>query len=124
MKLQNRIMSWVLSPGAYAVWHSMGAVEEWQIDGDALVHKTTQIQVNVIDYRPHVPAFIGAPITFLIGSFVLDCEGPYKGAIGYFERHLIAGRAFRLQKKLHRRHRTRRRRSASTDVFKKLMVNE
>lgn len=78
MKLRNRIMSWILSPGAYAVWHALGAPEEWEptfIDKEVyhLVHKPTGVDL-------WVPS----------GAFYFDCRNTeLNNAIGPLERHLV-----------------------------------
>lgn len=128
MKIRNRIMSWVLSPGAYAVWHSMGNPGEWVIGSDDLTHKTG-LRVTVLNWRnAHEQGFprpIAAFVAFIIGAFIMDCEGEYAGAIGYLERHIIAGRAYRLVKKLRRGRRgSSARQKKNTAVFTKLTVNQ
>lgn len=105
MKLSNRIMSWILSPGAYALWHSASNAEEWRWhrDHEYIEHKTNGVRVTVINSTdPSVPWLITVPLAFLFGTFVIDCEDPYRGAIGYFERHIIAGRVYRLRNRLRR----------------------
>lgn len=77
MKLKNRIMSWILAPGAYLVWHALGNLEEWRAiahSGDVftLVHQPTDVQLWVAR-----------------GGFFLDCEGELAGSIGPFDRHVL-----------------------------------
>lgn len=126
MKLHNRIMSWILSPGAYAVWHSLGNSEEWDCrpDRDWIEHKTTGVRLNLLnEENVAAPYFIAGFLAFIIGSFVVDCRDPYEGTIGFFERHLIAGRAARTRNKL-RTARLGSRKQRNRALFSKLMVNE
>lgn len=125
MKLSNRIMSWVLSPGAYAVWHSLGNPEEWQYhhDSDYITHKTTQVRLIVPNEDTvDLPYTVAGPLAFLVGSFMLDCLEPFENSIGLFERHLIAGRAARVRNKLRKARDSRKQRNRA--LFSKLMVNE
>lgn len=125
MKLKNRIMSWLLSPGAYAVWHSLGSPEEWEYfhDRDYIRHKTTEVKLKLLNEESvEMPYWIAGFITFLAGSFFVDCHEPYEGTIGYFERHLIAGRAARTRNKLRKLRKARKQRNMA--LFSKLMVNE
>lgn len=142
MKLSNRIMSWILSPGAYAVWHAAGNPEEWKWDKDSecVEHKTNGVRVLAINNTdPSLPWLFTVPIAFVIASFLVDCEAPYRGAIGHFERHLIAGRIYRLRNRLRREqsgpgfwktlrenHRKKRalRLERNRQVFSKLTVNQ
>lgn len=126
MKPINWIMSKVLSPGAYAVWHSMGNPEEWvQHTDDTLMHKTTGLSIFALDKSTdQVPSLLAYPVVFLIGSFFVDCKEPYKGAIGYLERHLIAGRVFRTLNSVKQHERKTERQKRNQAVFTRLLVNQ
>lgn len=129
MKLKNHIMSWILSPGAYAVWHALGDPDEWQHDGDdGLVHKQTALEVRVVDWRTAHTAGVPRPfafvVTLLVSGFMFDCVGKYAGAIGFFERHLVAVRAYRAVKVLHKHKHRSQRVERNRQVFAKLTVNE
>lgn len=126
MKLSNRIMSWILSPGAYAVWHSMGNPEEWRWDApsEQLIHQSGLWLPLLDKSTKEIPAVIAYPTVFVLGTFVLDCGGEYKGAIGHLERHLIAGRAYRLKNRLCRQAQLSIRKRRNQAVFTKLLVNQ
>lgn len=132
MKLHNRIMSWLLSPGAYAAWHAMSNPEEWIWDeeNDTIDHKTG-VFFWVKRWWNIAPAplmwippfcFFTVPMMWALWPVFLDAYGEYRGAIGYFERHLIAGRAARLRDKLRKKNNVRRKRNQA--VFTKLTVNQ
>lgn len=89
MKLKNRIMSWILSPGAYAVWHALGAPEEW-VGASADDSASHTIR--------HIPT--GVQLWVASGGFFLDCHAPFNGAIGLIDRHILWPRARRIRKKL------------------------
>lgn len=110
MKLKNRIMSWILSPGAYAVWHALGAPEEWLADPHTLRHCATGVQL----WTSSGPFFLDAHYDGQLSS---------PGAIGYFERYLLWPRAWRARRVL-RRKLVSARKQANMDIFKKLTVNE
>ena len=128
MKLHNRIMSWILSPGAYAVWHALGVREEWTHDGDdELVHKATGVRLFVLNWRnaPDVPVVFAFVVVFFVGGFIFDCKGEgHRGAIGYLERHIVAIRAYWVVRWLHLRDHGSARKKANMAVFTKLTVNE
>lgn len=135
MKPYTWLMSKILSPGAFAVWHSMGDPEEWKYDktNSELHHKTTGLSVHAAHRNSLKPIqdgddlvifIICAPLMFFFSSFTLDCTGQHKGAIGYLERHLIYGRACRLIKYLTKPEHKKKRRERNRAVFALLTVNE
>lgn len=125
-KLSSRIMSWILSPGAYAVWHALGNPEEWDYvpDRDFIRHKTTAVQLVVMNEATvETPYFIAGFFAFLAGFFLFDARGDYEGSIGIFERHLVVGRAVRTRNKL-RKMASNSRTARNRALFAKLTVNE
>lgn len=80
MSIKNRIMSWILHPSAYLVWHALGNPEEWETPSwHQLKHKT----VDVALWMSNGPWFFDQ----------ID-EGINKlDAIGLFDRHLVYPRA-------------------------------
>lgn len=138
MKLSSRIMSWILSPGAYAVWHSMGNPEEWEWcrfgdDDKALRHKPTHLHIDMVEWWELPPAVWAIPfmwfvplLCWMLWPCVIDCRGEYAGAIGYLERHIIAGRALRLRTTLLRPPASVRsiRKRRNQAVFTKLLINQ
>lgn len=123
MKIKNRIMSWVLSPGAYAVWHALGNSEEWEVEAERLKHKRADVRLFVLNcyHEDAPPAVVAFPVTCIVSGFLFDCAGKDKGAIGYLERHLIAPRAYRVMRQLAR---VGDRRKKNRNVFTKLTVNQ
>ena len=119
MKLKNRIMSWILSPGAYALWHSMGNPEEWERSGTSYMHKQHRWISFDAPYGEIPPIICGALIC-IIGSFAFDLNNRH--AIGLFERHLIAGRGYRLAKRIYKQSSTLRKNNMN--LFTTLTVNE
>lgn len=84
MKLRNRLMSWILSPGTYMVWHALGDPEEWKLDSHTLVHKATGFNLWVAN-----------------GSwFYGEWDGDKREVFGLFERHLLQFRVRRVVRKL------------------------
>ena len=71
MKLKNRVMSWILSPGAYAVWMALGVREDWVLRGEFCIkHDPTSVEL-----------WMGN------GSFFFDqYDGDSQSAIGLLER--------------------------------------
>ena len=134
MKLKNRIMSWVLSPGAYALWHSMGSPDEWvwhAYKDPLFEHKTTQLCVRMdLWWKMPVPCYLFPPLWIVVvlvwafwpnaGFYVVD----HDAAIGPIDAQLIAGRMMRLRKRLLYLERTKNKRAANLAVFKRLTVNE
>lgn len=80
MKLKNRVMKTLMSPGTYVVWHALGNPEEWYRKEYTLVHKPTSWEMWVGDSGPW---FYGS-----WGKCKEDC-------FGLFERHLLQ---FRVRK--------------------------
>ena len=116
MKIKNYIMSKILSPGAYAVWHSLGNPEEW---GDpsrhTLPHQSGAVNLDVS---------YGASrfYQFLCGGFEFDdIERPF---LGWFERHLVYPRALRMLRRRDKLARMSERKKRNLAVFIKLTVNE
>lgn len=135
MKLKNRIMSWLLSPGAYALWHSMGNPEEWMWDqeNERFYNKSAQLYVRMRLWwteGPPFPLLLIPPITivalFLWAAwpFVWFTCYSYEDGIGWIDRNLIAGRAMRLRGKLMRRDYKSKKQKQNTAIFTKLTVNQ
>lgn len=137
MKLYQWLMSKILSPGAYAVWHAMGAPEEWGWDGDRteLVHKTTvRVELHLwwkVGDTCNPLTVIIFPLILLIlvlsylaSSFTAMPKGPFEGSIGWIDQGLIAGRALRLRKALIKRKTISSRQQRNMDLFTKLTINQ
>lgn len=77
MKLKNRVMSWILAPGAYLVWHALEAWDEW----DANVHTGDVFELI------HMPT--GARFWTPSGPFCFDGRNDLEGSIGLIDRHII-----------------------------------
>lgn len=135
MKLKNRIMSWILSPGAYALWHSMGNPEEWKWHGDreAFYNDSARLWVKMTLWWTEGPPFpvllippmsIIAVVLWILWPFVwFYCDG-YQEGIGWIDRNLIAGRAMRLRSKLIKRDFASKKLKHNRDIFTKLTVNQ
>lgn len=119
MKLKNRIMSWILSPGAYALWHSMGNPEEWE-----------EIKDNHTWYLRHKPSTMcmlyGRGCMYGFRGFFLDGSHRYGvgHCIGYFERHLVYPRVRACLKRIRYMQRTSDFRKANTNLLSKLTINQ
>lgn len=83
MKIRNRIMSWILSPAAYLVWHAMGNLDEWGSphEGYKIAHQPTGVVFWVAN-----------------GRWFFDGHGGWSGSIGLFDRHFLWPRAKRVIK--------------------------
>ena len=104
MKLKNRVMSWILHPSAYLVWHSMGNPEEWENDDGKYL--------RTMRHRP-------TGVHFWIGnsSFFFDGYGSqWKHSIGLLDRHLLWPRARKLRRAWRKEFRKQ------SDVRQKLFV--
>lgn len=124
MKLKNRIMSWILSPGAYAVWHAAGSPEEWELENHDrfLRHKATGILLWV-GYDGLI-LFRG-----IFGAFVFDGEDRWTGinrpaCIGLFERHIVYPKLMQCALSLMKARKNAERDAANRALFAKLIVNE
>lgn len=134
MKISNRIMSWILSPGAYALWHSMGNPDEWSYRSDSNTsslrhHSGVSVEIGRWWNLPLpfwlIPLLWIAPmISWAFWPAILDCEGPFEGSVGYLERHFIAGRAMRLRGKLVKSKKVNHRKQRNRDLFTKLTINQ
>lgn len=129
--MKKWLMQKLLSPGAYALWHSMGNPDEWKwYENDEFfwhIGSSTKIPFERW-WRIAPPAlYIVPPFLLFIPPLLWafwPCSFDCNGAIGLFERHLVAGRAIRLYSKLRRREKTMAQRQKNQDLFTKLTINQ
>jgi hypothetical protein len=135
IKLRNRIMSWILSPGAFALWHSMGNPDEWKwdVDNSRLLNDRACLYVKVQLWWELAPTpllvvppfcFVLTPICWMLWPFIGFWCYNYEDGIGWFDRNVIAGRAMRLRTKLMKRDRVSKKQRQNSAIFTKLTVNQ
>jgi hypothetical protein len=91
MKLKNRIMSWILHPSAYLVWHALGNPDEWEDDSaDKSSGKVYTIR--------HLPT--GYRLWTANGRMFLDGWSEWEGSIGLIDRWFLWDRAYAITKKM------------------------
>ena len=124
MKIHCWVMSKLLSPGGYALWHSLGNMDEWERDSYCLIHKNTKLRINC--YQAYVsddaPELMGRINAFIFGGWVFDLkDGSF---LKVYERQLLAGRGYRLFWKIKRVARKKARKKTNMEVFKAMTLNE
>lgn len=120
MKIRNRIMSWILSPGAYAVWHALGNPGEWHEEADRLTHLQTHITLQADQNAPAIARWLFLRM-FLMDGY--ESRGTNRFML-FYERPFVYGRAQRCIRKLRKAARVSQRRKTNMDIFLKLTVNE
>ena len=134
MKLKNRIMAALLSPGAYALWHSMGNPEEWEWRDDGkepyFRHKGSHLKVCMdLWWRIPGPCYLfpflwWIPLlSWAFNPIWIYCVDQDEG-LGICDRFLIAGRAARLRGRIIRHLKNQQRRKSNSNILAALTVNE
>lgn len=133
MKLKNRLMAGLLSPGAYALWHSMGNPEEWEwrdCKEPYFRHKGSHLVVRMdLWWRLPLPCYVfpflwWVPLaSWALHPIWIHCVDQEAG-LGLCDRFLIAGRASRLRGRITRHLKAQQKRKSNSNILAALTVNE